>query len=235
MNTIQKYKNTLDTATRARAVIAKAAADFITFSTTEKKEFADGNITEKALNERIAKLAAERDAKIEAAQASILSEAADFEAEMKSAAKLDGSKIDSDTLRILDSGLPLTLADWQELGEAHKDNWIMCRVLQSRYDKDPVMQDKGNGLLGSEGKEKVQLKFGTDPAKRAETFSKFANLISHTAVTGTVLPEFKTQRDYWNDLARKSLRDIKPTGDDDFSKIDETFPVETQTVQPQVW
>lgn len=234
LNTIDFHADAVNTAKRARAAVAQARAVYSGAVKDAKQQLDDGKITKMFYDELVMQAAVERDSAIQAAQETVRAEGRKFSAEMSEYGKLDGGQLDEGVLKILDSGLPLTLDDWKTLGKEFKDNNLMSRLLQDRYDKHPLFKEPNNGLVGSP-KEKVVLRFGWNPQKRSERFEKFTELLAHTAATGTCLPEYKDQDSYWNSLAKTSCRDCGEIENDDFSTLDSEFPVETQTAQPQIW
>lgn len=69
----------------------------------------------------------------------------EYSAEMQELGRLDGSKIDSGTMVLLNSGLQLTNEDWKELANTYKDNYVMTRILRERYNANRP-KNEGNSL-----------------------------------------------------------------------------------------
>lgn len=210
MKTLNYYKEVVKAGQAARSEITKIKQAYDAACRDLREELQADSITKKGYDTQRAMFDAEFSERITQEQQKILDIAAEFERESKEAARLDASRIDQNALAILNSGIELTKEDWQE--QAH------------------------GGLIDSETKTKANIDFAINPMHRAEIFSRFASLISSSAASGTSFDEFASQDDYWFDLARKSIRDIKPAGNDDFSEVDTAFPVTYSTVQrPQVW
>ena len=153
----------------------------------------------------------------------ILTVVDEYDAEMEELGKLDGDKIDDATMRLLNSGINLTHADYQELANKHADNAIMTRILKERYDANRP-QEKGTGI--------TIVQFGQSPESRSEVFSKFVKTIYHAvehgacpAISGS--GKLKTPTDYHNFIAQQSLAEMQPFEGEDFSNLDKDFPVET--------
>lgn len=146
----------------------------------------------------------------------------EYDAEMEELGRLDGSKIDDGTMKLLNSGLALSSADWQQLADQHKDNAVMSRILRQRYEANRPQEEKP-----------VAVRFGQSPSSRSEVFSKFVKTIYHACEHGSRPSlsgsgRLKTVTDYYNFIAQRSLEDMQPYGDENFESLDKDFPVETE-------
>ena len=143
---------------------------------------------------------------------------------MEELGRLDGNMVDSGTMALLNSGINLSHADYQELANRHKDNAVMTRILQERYNANRP-QEKGTGI--------TIVRFGQSPADRSEVFSKFVRTVYHACESGACPAlsgsgRLKTMTDYYNFIAQGSLADMQPYGDESFDNLDTDFPVETE-------
>lgn len=220
---IEYYKKAVRLAEGARNSISKARADYEHGCEVAKGAYEADLLGEKGYQDRLKELEAERDAQIENSLSRILTVVDEYDAEMAELGKLDGDKIDDGTMKLLNSGLNLTHADWQQLANKHADNAIMSRILKERYDADRPTE-KGPGI--------TIVRFGQSPADRSETFSKFVRTVYHACESGACPDisgsgKLKAPKDYYNFLAQSSLADMQPYGDESFDNLDADFPVET--------
>ncbi len=217
------YKRTVELAGNANRAIGKARADFERDSVLLKNAYEDDMYGEKGYREKLEEMKSVRDAKVKAALSGILTVVDEFDAEMAELGKLDGDKIDEGTMRLLNSGINLTHADYQELANKHADNAIMSRILRERYDANRP-KEKGPGI--------TIVQFGQSPESRSEVFSQFVKTVYH-AVECNAVPSLsgggrlKSPTDYHNYLAQASLGEMMPFEGEDFSNLDKDFPVET--------
>lgn len=103
--------------------------------------------------------------------------AAEYSAEMAELGRLDGSRIDDGTMKLLNSGMQLTNEDWQALANQHEDNHVMTRILQERYNANRPKSDGDSLTLGQKNKGLTFVQFGQSPRDRAENFEKFTKTI----------------------------------------------------------
>lgn len=228
MKTVDFYKKAIRQAQGARESIERANAAYEHERVLTKNALDAGILGENGYKEQLEKLAQERDAKIEGALSQIDEVGAEYAAEMAELGKLDGNTIDDGTMKLLNSGLALSSADWQELADKHKDNYVMSRILRERYDKNRPKEDKP-----------VLVRFGQSPQDRQEIFRKFTKLIHNTCADKYVpkygAVDFASRRDYWNYLAKNSLEKMKPFGDESFDTVDQDFPVEYVRAKPTIF
>ena len=222
-STIEYYKKAVELAGNATRAISKARADYERDSVLLKNAYEADMYGERGYREKLEEMKSARDAEVQAALSRILTVVDEYDAEMEELGKLDGDKIDDATMRLLNSGINLTHADYQELANRHADNAIMTRILKERYDANRP-QEKGTGI--------TIVQFGQSPESRSEVFSKFVKTVYH-AVEHGVCPalsgsgKLKTPTDYHNYLAQASLGEMMPFEGEDFSNLDKDFPVET--------
>lgn len=235
MKTTDFYKKAITRALNARESIEAAKSAYEHECELTKNAFDGGILGENGYKEQLEKLAQERDAKIEGALSRIDEVAAEYSAEMQELGRLDGNKIDSGTMALLNSGLQLTNEDWQELANTYKDNYVMTRILRERYNANRPKSDGNSLTMGQNNNGLTFVQFGQLPQDRAENFSKFADLIRHTCVSGTVLREYADRESYWNYLAKDSLGRMQPFADEDFDSVETDFPVTYQQVKSDLW
>lgn len=221
---IEYYKEVVNRAENARNTINQANADFERECVLAKNALEADLYGQKGYDDRLKELEAERDVRIESGLSRILAVVDEYDAEMAELGKLDGDKIDDGTMKLLNSGIDLSHADWQELADKHADNAIMSRILKERYNANRP-QEKGSGI--------TVVRFGQSPADRSEVFSKFAKTIYHACKSG-MRPSLsgggrlKTTTDYYNFIAQDSLKGMQPFGEESFDNLDAEFPVETE-------
>lgn len=239
MKTVDYYKKAITRALNARENIKAAKSVYEHECELTKNAFDGGILGENGYKEQLEKLAQERDAKIEGALGCIDEVAAEYSAEMQELGRLDGSKIDSGTMALLNSGLQLTNEDWQELANTYKDNYVMTRILRERYNANRPKSEDNGFTLGQKNNGLTFVQFGQLPQDRAENFEKFARTIRNSCTyksmprNGTV--DFATRQDYYNYLAKDSLERMKPFGDESFDTVEQDFPVEYVQAKPVVW
>lgn len=222
-STIEYYKKAVRLAERASNAISKARADYEHGCEVAKEAYEADLLGEKGYQDRLKELEGERDATIENGLSCILTVVDEYDAEMAELGKLDGNMVDSGTMALLNSGINLSHADYQELANRHKDNAVMTRILKERYDANRPTE-KSNSI--------TVVRFGQTPESRSEVFSKFARTIYHACESGarpalSGSGRLKTVTDYYNFIAQGSLADMQPYGDETFDNLDADFPVET--------
>lgn len=222
--TIEYYKKAVRLAENARNAISRAMSDYSHGCEVAKGAYEADLLGEKGYQDRLKELEAERDAQVSGALSQILTVVDEYDSEMAELGKLDGNMVDSGTMALLNSGINLSHADYQELANRHKDNAVMTRILKERYDANRPAE-KGNGI--------TVVQFGQTPAGRSDVFSKFVRTVYHACESG-VCPalsgsgRLKTMTDYYNFIAQCSLADMQPYGDESFDNLDTDFPVETE-------
>lgn len=238
-STTEYYKAAVRQAVNARERIEAAKAAYEHECELTKNAFDGGILGENGYKEQVAKLAQERDAKIEGALSLIDKVGEEYAAEMQELGRLDGAKIDSGTMALLNSGLQLTNEDWQELANTYKDNYVMTRILRERYNANRPKSDENSLTMGQKNKGLTFVQFGQLPQDRQENFEKFARTIrnsctySSTPRNGTV--DFASRQDYFHFLAKDSLERMKPFGDESFDTVEQDFPVEYVQAKPTIW
>lgn len=239
MKTTDFYKKAITRALNARESIEAAKSAYEHECELTKNAFDGGILGENGYKEQLEKLAQERDAKIEGALSLIDKVSEEYAAEMQELGRLDGSKIDSGTMALLNSGLQLTNEDWQELANTYKDNYVMTRILRERYNANRPKSDGNSLTMGQKNKGLTFVQFGQLPQDRAENFEKFTKTIRNSCTyrsmprNGTV--DFASRQDYYNYLAKDSLERMKPFGDESFDTVEQDFPVEYVQAKPVVW
>lgn len=239
MKTTDFYKKAITQALNARENIEAAKSAYEHECELTKNAFDGGILGENGYKEQLEKLAQERDAKIEGALNRIDEVAAEYSTEMQELGRLDGSKIDSGTMALLNSGLQLTNEDWQELANTYKDNYVMTRILRERYNANRPKSDGNSLTMGQKNNGLTFVQFGQLPQDRAENFEKFTKTIRNSCTyrsmprNGTV--DFASRQDYYNYLAKDSLERMKPFGDESFDTVEQDFPVEYVQAKPVVW
>lgn len=239
MKTVDYYKKAITRALNARENIKAAKSVYEHECELTKNAFDGGILGENGYKEQLEKLAQERDAKIEGALGCIDEVAAEYSAEMQELGRLDGSKIDSGTMALLNSGLQLTNEDWQELANNYKDNYVMTRILRERYNANRPKSEDNGFALGQKNNGLTFVQFGQLPQDRAENFERFTKTIRNSCTyrsmprNGTV--DFASRQDYYNYLAKDSLERMKPFGDESFDTVEQDFPVEYVQAKPVVW
>lgn len=239
MKTTDFYKKAITRALNARESIEAAKSAYEHECELTKNAFDGGILGENGYREQLEKLAQERDAKIEGALSRIDEVATEYSAEMQELGRLDGNKIDSGTMALLNSGLQLTNEDWQELANTYKDNYVMTRILRERYNANRPKSEDNGFALGQKNKGLTFVQFGQLPQDRAENFEMFTKTIRNSCTyrsmprNGTV--DFASRQDYYNYLAKDSLERMKPFGDESFDTVEQDFPVEYVQAKPVVW
>ena len=223
-STIEYYKKAVRLAEGASSAISKARADYEHGCEVAKGAYEADLLGEKGYQDRLKELEAERDSTIENSLSRILTVVDEYDAEMEELGRLDGNMVDSGTMALMNSGINLSHADYQELANRHKDNAVMTRILRERYNANRP-QEKGTGI--------TIVQFGQSPADRSEVFSKFVSTVYHACESGACPAlsgsgRLKTVTDYYNFIAQGSLADMQPYGDESFDNLDTDFPVETE-------
>ena len=218
-STIEYYKKAVRLAEGASNAISRARADYEHGCEVAKGAYEADLLGEKGCQDRLKELEAERDSTIENSLSRILTVVDEYDAEMEELGRLDGNMVDSGTMALLNSGINLSHADYQELANRHKDNAVMTRILQERYNAN-----RPQGKI---------VRFGQSPADRSEVFSKFVRTVYHACESGACPAlsgsgRLKTMTDYYNFIAQGSLADMQPYGDESFDNLDTDFPVETE-------
>lgn len=226
MKTTGYYKRLLERALNARAAVEKAESDYQDAIRHERELYDDGMVSEKMLHLHTDELTSKRDGEVDAALSLIDGVADEFGSVMEDLGRLDGSRIDDNVMRLLNSGIRLTNEEWQSLANDCKDSYVMTRILKSAYAKNKPEED-GDGL--------TFVQFGQSPQDKQNIFNKFAGIIKHTCKSGTVLDKYASRKDYWNDLAKSSIREMQPFSDENFDSVNEDFPVVYQRPGCDVW
>lgn len=239
MKTTDFYKKAITRGLDARESIDAAKSAYEHEYELTKNAFDAGILGENGYKEQLEKLAQERDAKIEGALSLIDKVGEEYAAEMQELGRLDGSKIDSGTMALLNSGLQLTNEDWQELANTYKDNYVMTRILQERYKANRPKSDGNSLTMGQKNNGLIFVQFGQSPQERQENFEKFTKTIRNSCTNrsmprnGTV--DFASRQDYYNYLAKDSLERMKPFGNESFDTVEQDFPVEYVQAKSTVW
>lgn len=228
--TTDYYKAAIRQAERAREAIVAAKEAYEHECMLTKNALDAGILGENGYREQLGKLAQDRDAKIEGALSRVDEVAAEYSSEMAQLGRLDGSRIDEGTMKLLDSGIQLTTGDWQELANTHKDNHVMTRILRERYNANRP-KENGPGL--------TFVKFGQSPADRQEVFGQFARTLRHSC-NSEYMPQygcqsFASRTDYWHYLAKGSLEKMQPFGEESFDSVASDFPVALQEARPTIF
>ena len=231
MDNVEFYGHAIERAKSARASILSAKEDYERKSQLWREDLAENILGEAGYNENVEGAKKELDEKIESAQRFVLGIADDYAAEMKELSKLDGNRVDDATMKLLNSGLNLTHADWQELANLHADNAIMTRILRAKYDANrPPEKEDGRTTAAQ---------LGQSPADREKVFRSFVNSLAHS-VNSDFMPkyggaEFSSRASYWNSLARRSLESMRPFEGEDRSSLDTDFKVEFEESEEPVY
>lgn len=228
--TLDFYKAAVKAALEARVKIVKARERREESVAYEKEQYDSERIGLAGYNENIEKINQERDSEIESALKGLEDLREQFKALTDGLAKMDGSRIDEATMRLLDSGIELTPKEWQELADRHKDDFIMTRILRRGYDARPRPKPDLNGVFPEE----EDVKFGQSPIEKQEIFDKFISTL-----------KFSCQREYmeetpdgcdglesyWNKFAMNSIGRMKPFGWESFEDARERFSVRYKTIE----
>lgn len=220
---IEYYKKAVRLAEGASGAISKAKADYEHGCEVAKGAYEADLLGEKGYQDRLKELEAERDAQVSGALSQILTVVDEYDVEMAELGKLDGNLVDSGTMALLNSGINLSHADYQELANRHKDNAVMTRILKERYEANRPAE-KGNSI--------TVVQFGQTPESRSKVFSQFVKTVYHAVESGACPAlsgsgRLKSPTDYHNYLAQASLAEMMPFEGEDFSNLDKDFPVET--------
>lgn len=108
---VEYYKEVVKRAENAGNTISQANADFERDCVLAKNALEADLYGQKGYDDRLRELEAGRDAMIENSLSRILAVIDEYDAEMAELGGLDGSKIDSGTVRLLDSGIRLNAED----------------------------------------------------------------------------------------------------------------------------
>ncbi len=217
---VEYYKEAVKKAGSARATIISAKEDYERKDKLWKDDLSEGILGEVGYNEKIESAKAEMNEKIESAQRLVLNVADAYSEEMAELSRLDGDKIDDATMKLLNSGINLTHAEWQELANKHADNAIMSRILKERYEANRPAEE-GTGI--------TIVQFGQTPAEREKVFGSFVRTLAHS-VNSDYMPkyggaDFDSRTSYWNHLAKDSLKSMKPFEGECFDSLDTDFSV----------
>lgn len=236
---IKKYHHfVLETAKESRKAIEAAQAEYNDSLRYHETLFRENKITKAGYDESMAFAAQRRDEKIEAAAQEIRKVQRDFDVMLDDLGKIDGGMIDDATMKILNSGMELTSREWQDLADKHRDNATMTRILKEHYGRIPFKKNMPDGFLSTNQKEsEPEVVFGQLPEIRKATFDSLCNVLYYSAKSGTVLPQYDSQTSYWNSLARHSLSQMKPLGEETFeqSQIESEFPVTECTPKQNIF
>lgn len=167
MKTVDYYKKAITRALNARESIEAAKSAYEHECELTKNAFDGGILGENGYKEQLKKLAQKRDAKIEGSLGCIDEVSKEYSAEMQELGRLDGSKIDSGTMALLNSGLQLTNEDWQELANTYKDNYVMTRILREIYNANRPKSDGNSLTMGQKNNGLTFVQFGQMPQDRA--------------------------------------------------------------------
>lgn len=239
MKTVDYYKKAVRLAEGARESIEKANADYEHSCVLAKNAVDAGILGEQGYKQQIEEAKYDRDCRIEGALCRIDEVGAAYSAEMAELGRLDGSRIDENAMKLLNSGLQLTNEDWQELANNFKDNHVMTRILKERYNANKP-QNEGDGFtLGQKGTGLTFVQFGQSPQDRQEVFEKFTKTLRNSC-TYKHMPsaggrDFASRHDYHNFLVKDSLQSMKPFGDESFDNVNEDFPVEFVQHRPTIF
>lgn len=222
--TTEYYKMAVKRAENARDAISRAEAAYEHGCEVAKGAYEADLLGERGYQDKLAELEAERDAQIENSLSRILAVADEYDSEMAELGRLDGNMIDSGTMALLNSGINLSHADYQELANKHADNAVMTRILRERYNANRPEEEGACVKI---------VRFGQSPADRSEVFGKFVRTVYHACKSGARPSlagggRLKTVTDYYNFIAQDSLADMQPYGDESFDNLDKDFPVETE-------
>lgn len=239
MKTVDYYKKAIRQAQGAREGIERANAAYEHECEIAKNAFEGDLLGEKGYKDRLEQLAQERDAKIEEALSLVDKVGEEYAAEMAELGRLDGGRIDDGVMKLLNSGLQLTNEDWQELADAHKDNYVMTRILRERYNANRP-KSEGDGLtLGQKNNGLTFVQFGQSPQDKAENFSRFTKLLRYNAASNSMPDEgtvaYASKGDYWNHCARESIGRMQPFGDESFDTVEADFPVRYVRTKPTIF
>lgn len=194
---------------------------------------------EKGYKDRLEELAHDRDCTIEGALCRIDEVGGEYAARMQELGRLDGSRIDSGTMALLNSDLKLSNEDWQELANAYKDNYVMTRILRERYDANRPKSEENGLTLGQKNTGLTFVQFGQTPQDRQEIFSRFTGLLrqscTHKYMLGNGGMDFASRGDYWRYCAKDSIGKMKPFEDENFDNVDADFPVEYAPSRPAIF
>lgn len=221
-STIEYCKEVIKRAENANRIASQARANYERDCVLAKNALEADLYGQKGYEDKLKELEAERDAQIENSLSGILSVVSEYDSEMRELGRLDGSSVDSDAVRLLDSGIQMNVEEWQAMADEFKDNHTMTRILQSRYSS-----------LKKPGEILPSIRFGQSPADRSKVFGKFVRTIYHACESGACpalsgIGRLKTVTDFYNFIARDSLADMQPYGDESFDNLDKDFPVETE-------
>lgn len=228
--TIEYYKLAIKQARNARENIQTAKETYARECEIAKNAYEGDLLGEEGYKQRLKELAQVLDAKIEAELSYIDKVGEEYAAEMQELGALNGSMIDDGTMKLLNSGLSLSSADWQELANKHKDNYVMSRILKERYDTNRPKEKEHSMAF---------VQFGQLPQDRAENFSRFTKLLHYNAISDSMPNEgamaYASKGDYWNHCAKESISRMKPFGDESFDTVEQDFPVEFVQAKATVW
>lgn len=241
MKTIDYYKKAIRQAENARESIEQINANYERECILTKNALESGILGQQGYKQQLAELEHDRDCQIEDALSRIDEVGAAYSAEMVELGKLDGSRIDDNVIKLLNSGIKLTTAEWQQLASIHKDNFLTTRLLKEKYNEAKSKENsKTNGfLMGQENDGLGYVKFGQSPQDRAENFNKFIRTI-HNSCTYKSMPryggmDFASRQDYLNYLSKDSLERMQPFGEESFDNLDVDFPVNFVKSNPMIW
>ena len=121
-----------------------------------------GMIGKEGYDTHLAEHGRRRDETIEGALSTIDTIINEYDSVMADLVRLDGSRIDDNVMKVLNSGMNLSSKDWQMLADENKDNAIMSRILKERYNANPPQEENA-----------LRVTFGQSPESRREIFNSF--------------------------------------------------------------
>jgi hypothetical protein len=204
---IKKFTNkALICAENARANIEEATASYRQTDNYNRGLLEAGKITKFGYDDSMNGFKEQLAGRIDAELSRINAVKSEFDELMDEESRLDGSKIDSGTVELLNSGIKLSSSDWQALADRFSDNATMTRLLQERYASRPIPKSLPDGFFtqGKEAKE-VEVRFAKSPEKVKKAFDSFCDSLCRSVSSGSYLPEYGSQDSYWNHLARTTL------------------------------
>lgn len=217
METIEYFKKTIKVAEAAQKTIAVANADYERDKNLVKGMLEGDLLGQKGYDERITELKQKKDANVKISSDSILEMINAFDAEMSQVDILNGNDIDDATLKLLNSGLTLKVADWQHLADQHKNNVTMTKILKQQYEENrPDDETRSNTV-----------RFPALPAEKKDIFKRFVYKLNESCIYNVIAEpstggHFKSTTDYFNCLAKNCLNAMDYNDQDTLNK---EFPV----------
>lgn len=233
MSDIKKsHKEILAAARIAREEITASKNEFAKWEKEYGKQLRERFITDKGYAEMMESVRETMRKEIESSVGRVTRAKTAAIEELQKKCRLDGTSVDAGVIALLNSGIKFSAAEMQVLADQFKDNYTMTRILREKW--EPMKREietKNNKYDLKDGfytqsfqPEKTEVRFGQDPAEQIAAINTLANVLEHSAQSGTIVGKHASQNSYWNSLVRESLEKCQYVAEPD--ELDRDFPME---------